>query len=314
MSVDNTRIFLSYAHKDLPRVQALYKKLCDAGFEPWMDSQDIVGGEDWKWAIRKAIKKAPLFVACLSNHSITHRGEVQVEFREALDELRKKLATDIYLIPVRLEECEVPEEHEFRSFHWIDLYKPRGFKKLTQALREGLDRLGLIQKITLRSEPMIKLFSKEKVVRMLKQRGFFDKQKNPTATGIKHQYEPSKKAGKQVVIDHSTGLTWQQAGSLKNLNFEQAQDYIRQLSLDNHAGYTDWRLPTLEETMSLMEPRVNEHGLFINPFFEKKQNWIWTADLKLGLPDNGAVWGVGFIIGYCDFYHVSDDVFVRAVR
>jgi len=182
-----------------------------------MDSQDIVGGEDWKRAIRKAIKKAPLFVACLSNHSITHRGEVQVEFREALDELRKKLATDIYLIPVRLEECEVPEEHEFRSFHWIDLYKSHGFKKLTQALREGLDRLGFIQKITLRSNPIDSLGDKD-VKQMLQQRGLFNMKMNPTGTGIKHQYELSEKAGKQVVIDHGTGLTWQQAGSSETIS------------------------------------------------------------------------------------------------
>jgi len=305
--MENPRIFISYAHKDLPRVQALYKQLCEAGFEPWMDSQDITGGEDWKRATRKAIKKAPLFVACLSKHSITHRGEVQVEFREALDELRKKLATDIYLIPVRLEECEVPEEHEFRSFHWIDLYKPRGFKKLTQALREGLDRLGLIQKITLRSEPIE--FLEETVVRMLRQRGFFDKLRNPTGTGIKHQYEPSKKADKQVVIDHVTGLTWQQAGSSEKI-FKQPHGYIRQLNRDNHAGYTDWRLPTLEAAMSLMESRVSEHTFFINQFFDNKQRYIWTADKKSA----SEAWFVYFGFGYCSAIDVNNFAYVRAVR
>jgi len=310
VSADNTRIFLSYAHKDLPRVQALYKQLCEAGFEPWMDSRDIVGGEDWKRAIRKAIKKAPFFVACLSSHSITHRGEVQVEFREALDELRKKLATDIYLIPVRLEECEVPEEHEFRSFHWIDLYKPCGFKNLAQALREGLNRLGLIQKITLRSTP-IDSFGDEDVKQMLQQRGLFDKEMNPTGTGIKHQYELSEKASKQVVIDHGTGLTWQQAGSSGALTFKKAHDYIRQLNQDNHAGYTDWRLPTLEEAMSLMEPRVNEHTLFINPFFDNPQDWIWTSDKYSA----SVAWYVNFNYGSCNHTHVNSiGVFVRAVR
>lgn len=41
---------------------------------------------------------------------------------------------------------------------------------------------------------------------------------------------------------------------------------------------TEWRLPTLEEAMSLMEPVRNEDGLFINPVFSDKQRWIWTAD------------------------------------
>ena len=229
-------------------------------------------------------------------------------FSAALNELRKKLSTDIYLIPVRLEECEVPKEHAFRSFHWIDLYKPRGFKKLTQALREGLDRLGLIQKITLRSTPIDSIGYND-VDQMLQQRGFFDREENPAGPGIKHQYELSQKAGKQVVIDHGTGLTWQQAGS-SEAGLKQAHNYIRELNRDNHAGYTDWRLPTLEEAMSLMEPRVNEHALFINPLFDNKQNCIWTADKESA----SRAWGVDFGHGGYDGLDSAISFYVRAVR
>jgi hypothetical protein len=75
------------------------------------------------------------------------------------------------------------------------------------------------------------------------------------------------------------------------------------------AGYRNWRLPTLEEAMSLMEPERKE--LYINPVFDNEQYWIWTADLYSA----SVAWSVNFVYGYCDdvvlgfgFYHV------RAVR
>jgi len=53
---------------------------------------------------------------------------------------------------------------------------------------------------------------------------------------------------------------------------------------------SDWRLPTLEEAMSLMEPGKREHGLFIEPIFAGAQRWIWTADKASA----SAAWDVYF--------------------
>lgn len=73
------QIFLCYARKDEKPVAELYKKLSDAGFKPFMDTKDILPGEDWKQKLMNTI-------------------------REALDVWRQKLAPDIYFIPVRLAE------------------------------------------------------------------------------------------------------------------------------------------------------------------------------------------------------------------
>ncbi|MCB9501891.1 MAG: DUF1566 domain-containing protein [Deferribacteres bacterium] len=40
--------------------------------------------------------------------------------------------------------------------------------------------------------------------------------------------------------------------------FEKAVVYIDSLNKANFAGYSDWRLPTLEEAMTLMEPEKKE--------------------------------------------------------
>jgi len=103
------QIFLCYVREDKERLENLYQKLSDAGFKPWMAKKDLVGGERWKSRISQAIRRSDLFLACLSANSVDKRGFVQREIKDALDIWREKLESDIYLIPVRLEDCEVPE-------------------------------------------------------------------------------------------------------------------------------------------------------------------------------------------------------------
>lgn len=102
---------------------------------------------------------------------------------------------------------------------------------------------------------------------------------NPRGKGIQHQFETGK--GGQVVVDKTTGLMWQQSGSPKSMVYDDAKKYIAQLNREKFAGYSDWRLPTLEEAMSLMEPQKKNADLYIDPVFDNTQRWIWTAGLSI---------------------------------
>lgn len=133
-------IFICYARNDEVQVKELYKKLAMEGFEPWLDKENLLGGQNWKICIRKAIKEAALFLACMSRHSVTHRGFFQKEIREALAQGQEKLPEDIYIIPVRLENCKVPEY--LSEYHWIDLYASDGWEKLLKTLREQVPSSG----------------------------------------------------------------------------------------------------------------------------------------------------------------------------
>ena len=132
------RVFLCYAREDEQRVKELYQKLVDAGFDPWMDRKNLLGGEQWERAIRTAIRDADFFVVCLSNCSTRKRGPIQKEIAWALDRWMEKLEDDIYLIPARLESCKLPER--LSHLHWVDLFRPNGFARLVQALRAGIER------------------------------------------------------------------------------------------------------------------------------------------------------------------------------
>ena len=132
------QVFLSYAREDEEKVENLYQRLSDEGFKPWMDTKDILPGEKWPSSIRKAIQRSDFFLLCLSENSVDKRGWVQKEIGEALENLQGMLDSDIYLVPVRLEKCEVPES--LREFQRVDLFEEDGWTRLVEAIQEGMKR------------------------------------------------------------------------------------------------------------------------------------------------------------------------------
>lgn len=176
----------------------------------------------------------------------------------------------------------------------------------------------VIPEIKFRSIPRV--LSYEKVKAMLKNHNFFCSKNewsrehcNPHGSGFDNKFE--KKNSSQVVYDHATGLMWQQFGSDGFMTYRKAMDYIRKLNDEQFAGYSDWRLPTLEEAMSLMETTEKDGYLFfdlmyIDQLFDQTQRWIWTSDLY----DNTSAWMVTYYYGLCSKFYISDNCYVRAVR
>jgi len=140
---------------------------------------------------------------------------------------------------------------------------------------------------------------------MLTAHDFFVSDWHKGGKGMAHLYELRGK----LVIDHATGLMWQQSGSANHMTYVDAEKYIRDLNNQRFAGYNDWRLPTLEEAVSLMEPKKLD-GLYLDSVFERKQSWIWTVDQESA----GRAWVVDFGVGDCLRFGDDYGYFVRAVR
>ena len=132
------KIFLCYCEEDFQRANELYDRMQAAGWRPWLDERDILPGEKRKAAIEEAITGADFFIVCLSERVEHRRGRIQKEIRHALDVLQNLLEDDIYLIPVLLESCELPER--LKEFQPVRLYRPDGFDNLIRALNAGLRR------------------------------------------------------------------------------------------------------------------------------------------------------------------------------
>ncbi len=98
---------------------------------------------------------------------------------------------------------------------------------------------------------------------------------------ISHDYEENIIEGDNIVIDHATGLMWHQSGSFKNISWKGAKRWVIKLNENGYAGFTDWRLPTLEEAVSLLEPSAKNGNQFIDPAFDKMQSSVWTCDSNI---------------------------------
>ena len=144
---------------------------------------------------------------------------------------------------------------------------------------------------------------------ILEKYGFYDKYGNPKGKGFVNQYK--LQANGKVVYDEASGLLWQQNGSSDYITYAQAEKYIQKLNREKFAGYSNWRLPTLEEAMSLMEPKELNGDLYIDPIFNKTQRWIWTCDKYAGSPRQ---WVVNFNNGKCNNNNLNNNNYVRAVR
>lgn len=132
-----SQIFLSYAREDRGRVSELYDDLSNAGFKPWMDTKNFLPGEDWDRAIKQAIRNSVFFLSCLSSHSVNKDGYFQKEVEYGLRIWKRKRRRDIYLIPVRLEDCKVREN--LKVMQWVNLFESDGYMKLVKALETGIE-------------------------------------------------------------------------------------------------------------------------------------------------------------------------------
>ncbi|MBE7553518.1 MAG: SUMF1/EgtB/PvdO family nonheme iron enzyme [Anaerolineales bacterium] len=128
------RVFLCHAAADKPAVRDLYHRLRSDGFQPWLDEEDLLPGQKWQREIPKAVAASDVIVVCLSNAALTKAGYVQDEIKFALDAADRQPEETIFLIPLRLEECDVPER--LRGLHWVNFFDPKGYERLVRSLRK----------------------------------------------------------------------------------------------------------------------------------------------------------------------------------
>jgi hypothetical protein len=126
-------IFLCHSSNDKPQVRELYKRLKSKRFDPWLDEEKLLPGQIWQLEIKKAVKKADIVIVCLSRGSITKVGYIQKEISYALDFAEEQPEGKLFLIPLKLEECEVPER--LSKWHWNNYFDKNGYEKLLEALQ-----------------------------------------------------------------------------------------------------------------------------------------------------------------------------------
>jgi hypothetical protein len=140
----------------------------------------------------------------------------------------------------------------------------------------------------------------EEIGDLIRKWNFFDSEYNP---GGRFANCLVDSGDERTVIDLKTGLMWQRGGLDIN-SIRQMRKDIEKIHAVGFAGYHDWRLPTVEEAMSLMEHEPNGKTMHLHPCFSRNQPFIfvearrrpggyWFVDYKQGR----AFWSSGTIPG-----------------
>ena len=198
--------------------------------------------------------------------------------------------------------------------------KPESLEMVPQPLEEKKQNLAYAPKSQI--APRVEFRAAAGLVRnarpLLVKYNFFDSQLNPEGF-FNNDFVDN---GDGTITDRATGLMWERGGSETDRDKDRAVFYVDKLNKSRFAGYSNWRLPTLEELASLLN-KDKKNGVHIHPMFESKQKHCWTSDL--GTDTRQVVWIVdfaegktneAFIVSTATLQHYSRFAtnYVRAVR
>ena len=107
---------------------------------PWLDEEELLPGQDWHEEIPAAVRACDVVIICLSQRSVSKEGYLQREIRDALFVAEEKPEGTIFIIPVKLEEVEVPRR--LSQWQWANLFQEGGNSAWYELLRFGQARLG----------------------------------------------------------------------------------------------------------------------------------------------------------------------------
>lgn len=309
------KIFISHAGEDNEVSRKIARSLTRDGANVWIYYAQIDIGNNLPESSKKAIEWCDIFVLIWSQFA-ARSFCVALECQNALH-MNKNII-----------QCVVDNSKrssKFQKFYYINFSKfEKGYSDLTHFLSingseaimaednddktDNHDEM-TSESIQLRGTP--ENLTEKQVEAMIKQYNFFDVKRNKSGLGNQKKFEIQELNSCQIIIDQSIGLMWQRGGSFETMWYDKTKNWIAELNQNKHAGYADWRLPTLEEAMTLMTPINENESYYIDPIFDKKQSSIWTADLTKNAL---RAWVVFYNYGSCYENCFDFNNYVRAVR
>jgi hypothetical protein len=131
------RVFLCHSSSDKPTVREIYQKLSiEKWIDVWLDEEKLLPGQDWAFEIEKALDDSDAIIVMLSTGSVSKDGYVQREMRAVLEIALEKPEGTIFIVPVRLDDCERPRR--LRPIQGVDYFPPErreaAYTKLLRSL------------------------------------------------------------------------------------------------------------------------------------------------------------------------------------
>jgi hypothetical protein len=139
--------FLSYSKLNKTSARDFAEKLKSEGWiDPWFDEEDILPGQVWEDVVANGVRNSHAVIILLSKNAVVSEGFFQKEIRLALDTVAEKPDGTIFIIPIRLNDCEVPEM--LKKYQYVDYFggleqKERVYSNLITSLKIRARNLGI---------------------------------------------------------------------------------------------------------------------------------------------------------------------------
>lgn len=140
------KIFVCHAHEDIEKVQEICDYLVENKFDVWLAEERLIVGHNWKEETLKAERDSDAILICLSRISVEKSGFVQHEIKEALDIAKEKPPGTIFVLPVKLDECNIPLL--LKEIHWTNWFSDNGHAQLLRSLQERGKQIGVLPRNT----------------------------------------------------------------------------------------------------------------------------------------------------------------------
>ena len=324
-------IFISYRREDSAGYTGRLYDLLSTHFEPkqlFVDLSSIAPGDAYPEVIDRHLATCRVLLAVLGTRWLTAvDAQGQSRLQNPKDYVRREVATalerGITVVPLLVGGAKMPHAPDLpedlaklahcQALQISDVDFHHDVSRLVEALdkivKPAAVRTHKAKTIQLRAEAQS--LSTDEVKAMLVVQGFYCAGWNATGAGIAHEYKVTVAAGAIVVIDSAVNLMWQKSGSSECFSFADTHLYIENLNSRKFGGFTDWRMPTLEEAMSVMSP-AKQGTTHLPPELDGGPI-LWTADRFSGQAEDRG-WIVWFGDGNCGPENTAFNGWARAVR
>lgn len=206
----SVKLFISYASEDIEKADLIYSELKEMPeVEPWLDKYNLLPGMDWEFEIMNVLDECRFVIILFSNNSVSKTGFIQKEIKEVLSNLDNYPVGKIYIIPVKIDECEI-RDRKIKKIQWVNLYDDwsGGIEKIKLTIqRELFLEMGNAYEYSIYKDSILN-FKKNKLEELV----------DKLSLSELDRYTPYESNSKYFV-------------DLRSINHKESMDYLRNINL-----------------------------------------------------------------------------------
>lgn len=134
------KVFLCYPSEVEPTAREVKAFAGSVDVDCWFDKDSLIAGEDWDRSRRLALEQADVVLVLCAAATTQRSGVYQRELNEALRLSADRRLGTVHIIPLRVENCELPPE--LKRLQYVDHFDPAWRRKVATGLARACGEIG----------------------------------------------------------------------------------------------------------------------------------------------------------------------------